>query len=259
MKGSFDAKGYCIERSFLDTDTAAALLDMARRNSVMHDRAHAVLDAQGRESRLTLWYEPGDDAFGRLSCCAELDGLMSVLLGGPVAFFHAKLMQKRPYAGGRWEWHQDYGYWYDDGFLRPDMASCYIALEEATLENGCLEVVPGSHRYGRIDHGTVGEQVGADRSRVEAIVERQGTVACELAAGDALVFHANLLHMSGPNRSADSRMGLITSFSRKDNPSVSDDPRFVQRAYSTTSLAELRVDGEFSSDISFLDGRRPIG
>ena len=256
-KRVFDAQGYYVNPSFIDAELAADLLALARHDPTMQRNTHAVLDAAGRESRLTLWYEPGDDAFGRLSCCAEMVSAVSTFLGGPVSFFHAKLMQKRPQSGGRWEWHQDYGYWYEDGFLRPDMASCYIALEDATESNGCLQVVPGSHLYGRLEHHFVGEQQGADRPRVDAIVQRQGVRACELKAGDALFFHANLLHMSGPNTSKRSRLGLITSFFRRDNESITDDPRFKNQAYASTPIAELRVEGRLSSSVSFLSGRAP--
>ena len=43
-----------------------------------------------------------------------------------------------------WEWHQDYGYWHNSGALLPDFASCWIAVDEATRENGCLKVVKGT-------------------------------------------------------------------------------------------------------------------
>src|SRR5436853_541784 len=74
---------------------------------------------------------------------------------------------KEPKVGGAWEWHQDYGYWYNNDCLFPDMASCYIAVDPATKENGCLQVLKGSNRMGRIEHGKSGSQTGADQRRVE--------------------------------------------------------------------------------------------
>ena len=81
----------------------------------------------------------------------------------PVCHFHTKLMQKEPRVGGAWEWHQDYGYWYKNQFLFPDqLVSVMIALTEANKANGCLQVIKGSHKMGRVNHGFAGEQVGAD-------------------------------------------------------------------------------------------------
>ena len=69
---------------------------------------------------------------------------------------------KEPREGGAWEWHQDYGYWYNNGCLFPLMASAMIALDRCTKANGCLQVLRGSHLMGRIDHGLLdGDQVGA--------------------------------------------------------------------------------------------------
>ena len=236
----FEASGFVIVRGFVSAPIAQRLLEIARTDPAISAHAHGVLDAAGRESRLTLWYQPGDDAFGQLSCCAEMVDTMSLLLGGRASFFHAKLMQKLP-GGGRWEWHQDYGYWYDDGFLSPHMGSCFVALEAATPENGCLQVVPGSHHFGRIHHGKAGEQTGADPARVAALRARLGVRSCTLEAGDALFFHANLLHMSGPNESSRSRLALITSFFREDNEVPdSADPRFRNKRYAVTRLADLR-------------------
>ena len=77
------------------------------------------------------------------------------------------MILKEPFTGGAWEWHQDYGYWYNNGCLAPDLASCLIAVDRATKENGCLQVLKGSHHLGRIDHGKVGDQTGADMERVQ--------------------------------------------------------------------------------------------
>jgi len=229
LRQKFQAEGYVIVRNFLPADSAARLKQISVNDSTIAEHAFERMDASGRASKVTLWYEPGDDVFGRLSRSDRLLAEMSDVLAGPADFFHAKLMQKEPKSGGAWEWHQDYGYWYDDGFLTDDMASCYVALDAATSENGCLMVIPGSHVYGRLNHGSVGEQVGADMGRVEVLRERHGTVHVELDPGDAVYFHSNLLHASNPNLSDRSRWGLISSFFRNDNQSVLNDPRLQRK------------------------------
>ncbi|GIS91250.1 MAG: hypothetical protein CM1200mP20_12910 [Pseudomonadota bacterium] len=74
------------------------------------------------------------------------------LIGEPVYHFQSKLTAKDPYVGGAWEWHQDYGYWYYNGCLAPKMLSFMIALDRTDASNGCLKLVRGSHRLGRLDH-----------------------------------------------------------------------------------------------------------
>lgn len=223
---TFEGQGYLVVREFLTRDIAERMRALLAADQAVSANAYERLDSSGRRSRVTLWYTPGNDVFGRLSCSSRMLATLATLLGGPVSFFHAKLMQKEARQGGAWEWHQDYGYWYDDGFLTDAMASCYVALDAATRDNGALEVIPASHRFGRLRHRTVGEQRGADIGRVQALRDRLGVRCCELAPGDALFFHASLLHSSPPNLSDRSRWGLISSFFRTDNVSILEDPRF---------------------------------
>jgi ectoine hydroxylase len=103
--------------------------------------------------------------------------------------------------GGAWAWHQDYGYWYQNGVLSPDLCSAFIAVDRATRENGCLQVIEGTHLLGRIDHVLTGDQAGADKERVAAILERFPIVYVEMDLGDVLFFHSNLLHASAENTS----------------------------------------------------------
>lgn len=229
MIEEFHRAGFVIVPEFVPADTARRLKDLATKDEALSQNAYEKRDASGRMSKVTLWYEPGDDVFGRLSSTDRMISDMSDCLGGPAEFYHAKLMQKEPQSGGAWEWHQDYGYWYDDGFLTDCMASCYVALDPATRENGCLMVLSGTHHYGRIRHGTVGDQVGADMARVEALQSKHETIYVELNPGDAVFFHSNLLHSSNPNLSDTPRWGLISSFFRADNESLLPDPRFKRK------------------------------
>jgi ectoine hydroxylase-related dioxygenase (phytanoyl-CoA dioxygenase family) len=121
-------------------------------------------------------------------------------------------MQKEPKVGGAWEWHQDYGYWYRDGFLYPQMLSVLTSLSPANKENGCLQVIKGSHLMGRVDHGFSGEQVGANQERVDEALKNSELVYVEMEAGDTLFFHSNLLHRSDANLSDAPRWSLISAY-----------------------------------------------
>jgi len=135
-----------------------------------------------------------------------------------VCHFHTKLMQKEPKVGGAWEWHQDYGYWYKNQFLFPDqMMSVMIALTHADQENGCLQVIRGSHKLGRVNHGFAGEQVGADMTMVNNALQSMDLIYCEIEPGDALFFHSNLMHRSEANLSDKPRWSLISCYNAQSN------------------------------------------
>ena len=143
--------------------------------------------------------------------------------------YHHKMILKEPRVGGAWAWHQDYGYWYNNGCLFPEMASCMIAVDRATRANGCLQVIRGSHRMGRIDHGPIGDQTGADEERVQAALDRLELVHVELETGSAVFFHANLLHRSDQNTSDDPRWAFICCYNsaRNDPYKESRHPRYT--------------------------------
>jgi ectoine hydroxylase-related dioxygenase (phytanoyl-CoA dioxygenase family) len=138
--------------------------------------------------------------------------------GSGVCHFHSKLMQKEPRVGGAWEWHQDYGYWYKNQFMFPDeLISVMIALTPANKGNGCLQVIKGSHKIGRVNHGFTGEQVGADMQMVNNALKTMELVYSELDPGDALFFHSNLLHRSEANLSEHPRWSIISCYSLQSN------------------------------------------
>jgi ectoine hydroxylase-related dioxygenase (phytanoyl-CoA dioxygenase family) len=90
-------------------------------------------------------------------------------------------------------------------------------VDPATRANGCLQVLRGSHHLGRIEHGKVGDQTGADPERVKAALDRLELVHCEMAPGSAVLFHCNTLHCSGPNTSPNPRWALICCYNRASN------------------------------------------
>lgn len=144
------------------------------------------------------------------------------VLRGEVYHYHHKMIIKEPRDGGAWEWHQDYGYWYENGCLFPDLASCLIAVDRATRRNGCLQVLKGSHKMGRINHVAIGDQTGADPERVAAALARLELVYCELEPGSAIFFHCNTLHRSDQNRSPDPRWALICCYNTAQNDPYKD-------------------------------------
>jgi len=214
---TYHEQGYVVMRGLFTPEEAELLHQTSTSDTVISEKSYDLLDASGYKTRLALWYTPGDDIYGMMSRSRRMVTAVEQLLGGQAAHYHSKVMQKAPRTGGAWEWHQDYGYWYKNGFLFPDMLSVMIALTPSIKENGCLQVLPGSHKMGRIEHLNTGEQVGADPAKVEAYSKLVELEYCELQPGDALFFHSNLLHSSGQNTSEKPRWSIISAYNRTDN------------------------------------------
>jgi ectoine hydroxylase-related dioxygenase (phytanoyl-CoA dioxygenase family) len=219
QRAQYDADGYLIVKNFLSQEEVSLLHSIATGDDIMKTHAIDLNDQSGKRTRLTLWFTPGDDTFGLLTRSQKVVSSVQALLGeGEVCHFHSKLMQKEPQVGGAWEWHQDYGYWYKNGFLFPDaLLSVMVALTEATKENGCLQVLKGSHKMGRLEHLFAGEQQGADMPFVEESLKLFERVYVELEPGDFLFFHSNILHMSEANLSSRPRWSLISAYNLSYN------------------------------------------
>jgi hypothetical protein len=97
------------------------------------------------------------------------------------------------------------------------MGSVMIAVDACTKENGCLQVLAGSHRLGRVEHGRFGDQTGADPERVEHASKLLELVYGVMAPGDGLFFHSNTLHRSDQNKSPHPRWTLICCYNTRHN------------------------------------------
>jgi len=171
-------------------------------------------DGEGGSVKLVVRNDlPDDSIYGAWSEAGGSSQPWKKLLEDEVYHYHHKLILKEARVGGAWAWHQDYGYWYGNGCLFPDMGSCLIAIdsrdEKERLPSGGREVTSS----GRMDHGKVGDQTGADPERVAAALDRLPLVYCELKPGSAVFFHANTLHRSDQNTSRkipDGRSSAVT-------------------------------------------------
>jgi ectoine hydroxylase len=225
MSGIFDREelsryteeGYVVKRTLFTPEEIDHLRAAARGDHALDRAATALDDGGGNKVRLSLWNHPGDGIYGMFARCRRVVDSVEQLLGGEVYHYHSKMVLKDALVGGAWAWHQDYGYWYQNGLLFPDLCSVMIAVDAATVENGCLEVLKGSHRMGRINHILSGEQAGADLERVAEAEKRLERVNCEMEPGDAIFFHANTLHCSGPNHSEHPRWAMICCYNSATN------------------------------------------
>lgn len=241
---AFRRDGFVIVPGLLDATEVDLLRGIARADRDMQERAYARADGEGGAVKLVVRNEVEDDIYGAVCRSERIVDRMEQLLEGEVYHYHHKMILKEPRIGGAWAWHQDYGYWYNNGCLFPLLGSCMIAVDAATRANGCLQVIRGSHEMGRIDHGKTGDQTGADMERVQAALERLELVHVELEAGSAVFFHCNLLHRSDQNKSDDPRWAFICCYNaaRNDPYKESRHPRYTP--LEKRSHDEIRQIGE---------------
>jgi hypothetical protein len=160
----------------------------------------------------------GIEPFAHLSPELERWALDPRFLGPSVDFvgdespvlFTEKLNLKRPRVGGRNPWHQDWPYW---GFAddRSRIVTAVLFLDDATLENGTLQVVPGSHARGPWPTRTDSDPFG-NREMDPAALDGVASVALEVTAGSVVFFGPLLVHKSDPNTSDLDRRALLFSY-----------------------------------------------
>jgi ectoine hydroxylase len=242
---AFQQDGFVLIPNLLSVGETSILVGAAHADEKMLGSAFELADTGGSRIRLSGWNNAGDDTFGLVARLPRIVDRMETFLGGEVYHYHSKMILKEPKVGGAWEWHQDYGYWYQNGCLFPDMASCLIAIDPATKENGCLQVIKRSHLMGRIEHNRFGGQTGADPERVEVALQRLDRLHCEMEPGAGLFFHANLLHASAQNTSENPRWALICCYNAAHNDPYKDShhPRY-------TPLSKVSEDAILRSGVS---------
>lgn len=259
----FNRDGYVMIRSLFDEEEIGLLKKSAVEDRELDKHSFGRKDGEGGTVRLTLWNHPGDNIYGMYARCHRVVDSVETLLEGEVYHYHSKMILKDPEIGGAWTWHQDYGYWYQNGILFPDLVSVFIAVDRATRENGCLQVIRGSHKMGRINHILTGDQAGADMERVNEALKRLDLVYCEMEPGDALFFHSNLLHRSDQNKSKNPRWSLICCYNaaRNDPYKESHHPRYTPLKKVDDGMIKKVGIKRFSEDqtnIDWLDPEKDI-
>jgi len=147
----------------------------------------------------------------------------SQLLGGPVRFWHDQLFCKPAHHGGVVAWHQDYSYWTRTQPIAH--LSCWIGLDDATVENGCVHYVPGSHRWDLLPITGLANDMHAIESVLNDEQKEQfKPVAIELKAGEASFHHPLMVHGSYENRGNRPRRGAVINVFRDGVRSASNEP-----------------------------------
>ncbi|MDC0033722.1 phytanoyl-CoA dioxygenase family protein [Alphaproteobacteria bacterium] len=130
------------------------------------------------------------------------------LIGPNILQYQCGVWIKEPEAGSYVSWHQDSTYY---GMDPLDLVSGWIALSPSTAETGCMQVIPGSHRFGQlpVDYSEVNEDnllASGQRTRYE--IDESNTILMDLQPGEMSLHHVALVHSSRPNHGNDRRIGI---------------------------------------------------
>jgi hypothetical protein len=255
---TYERDGYVVVPSLFEGEEIELLARAAKEDRELDGHSFRKADGEGGTVRLSLWNHPGDGIYGMFARSRRIVDPMEQILGGEVYHYHSKMIMKDAKIGGAWTWHQDYGYWYQNGCLFPLMSSAVVAVDPATRENGCLQFLRGSHHIGRVDHVLSGDQAGADEERVNAAVELLETDYCEMTPGDVVFFHCNVLHRSDRNRSDNPRWSMICCYNAARNDPYKDShhPRYTPLSkVDDSAIRDVGVKrfADDASDVSWMD------
>jgi phytanoyl-CoA hydroxylase len=143
------------------------------------------------------------------------------LLGGPALLsqaHHNCIMTKNPAYSSLTHWHRDIRYW---SFEKPELVSVWLALGEERIDNGCLLLLPGTHRMDfapeRLDEAQFLRQ---DLDANRAVLQTQ--ISAELQAGDVLFFHCRLFHAAGSNQTGLTKLSVVYTYHAPNNSPLPD-------------------------------------
>jgi non-heme Fe2+,alpha-ketoglutarate-dependent halogenase len=133
------------------------------------------------------------------------------LIGPDIRLFHLTVWPKDAGSGAYVSWHQDATYFALDPICH---VTAWVALTDAPVEAGCMEVVPGSHKLGQLRHAEMQdpENLLSRGQELAVDVDRSRTAFMPVKAGQFSLHHTHLVHNSRPNRSNDRRIGLGISY-----------------------------------------------
>lgn len=208
--------GFLIVRGLFGADEIEPLQQSLVTHSQIYDSGEIHAHSSGDSFSIMYLAETGNSLLGMFPRISRIVEGAEALLGEPCYHWHSKVCRKLPQSG-EVEWHQDYGSWYYNGCLSPQLITCAIAIEHCTNDNGCLQVIKGSHLLGRIDVVDKGNTVITEPERVQLALEQMETVHCEMEPGDAIFFHSNILHGSPQNLSDRSRAMMFCTYNAISN------------------------------------------
>jgi hypothetical protein len=203
LKTSFETDGFYSPISVIETETANSyrkiLESVEQKIGLLNYRykIHTALD---------IAYKLGTNK--------KLLDKIEELLGPNILLYSSSFVIKEPQSNTHISWHQDLTYW---GFNDDKQVAAWVALSDATQENGCMHMIPGSHHNGQLPHKTTVDKNNLlhHGQTIEGVVD-EDSVPLTLEAGEASLHHGWTMHSSFPNQSDERRIGLSINYISTD-------------------------------------------
>jgi phytanoyl-CoA hydroxylase len=213
QKERFDRDGFLVLTDVVDTETQAAVTAELDELEAKVDRYLAEAEderemiAERGAITFTVHAVLRSPAARAFTHHPTLVGAAGDLVGPDVNLYWDQAVYKKPEKPRRFPWHQDNGYTYCEP---QHYLTCWVALSDATVDNGCPWVLPGAHRSGTLRHHWV------DPIGWECLEDPEGAVAAEVPAGGAVVFSSLTPHFTGPNTTDQVRKAYIVQYGPAD-------------------------------------------
>jgi ectoine hydroxylase-related dioxygenase (phytanoyl-CoA dioxygenase family) len=205
---AYDELGYFVVEDVFDPDTVAALvaeIDPIEREfeELLRQAENGRLFiARADEITFTTHLVARSTAIREFVAASPLTDFCRDLIGSDVRLYWDQAVYKKPDTEAEFPWHQDNGY----AFVEPQQyLTCWIALTDATEENGCPWVVPGLHKMGTLRHHI-------SETGLVCFDEAAGAMAAPVRAGGMVVFSSLTPHCTGPNRTDEVRKAYIVQY-----------------------------------------------
>ena len=156
---------------------------------------------------MEMWHY--DEVYRELLYHEPLLDIAESLIGPNIQLFHDQALYKPARHGGEVPWHQDNGYW---RCTPANLVSIWMALDDADEDNGCMNVIPGSHLENAPDHDRAVSEKGELPALLQANVDENRAAPVPLKAGYAMVHHCLMLHQTNPNRSQRRRRAMVIHY-----------------------------------------------
>ncbi|MBI3959630.1 MAG: phytanoyl-CoA dioxygenase family protein [Chloroflexi bacterium] len=232
----FDQQGYLVVNNAFTLDETHAALDGLLHlisgqvdgfKGVMYEHAAAGLPVEEMAPeqkqdyvRKFMWFEKYDERLHRMAHHPRLLAALERIIGDTPFLFQDMALLKPPHIGREKPWHQDHAYF--ELPLNARVVGCWIALDEATTENGCMIVIPATHRQGPVVHFK-----RRDWQICDTHVQNQGVTAIPLKPGGCLLFSSLIHHGTPTNNSGLRRRAVQFHYRPASAPKTSVEERLA--------------------------------
>ncbi len=229
QKRNYEERGYFTVPNVVSRTTAAEMLGVIKNAILTPETDDIMTDADPmdpmnddtpearavRYRKLSKFNQRNPLIWHNAHCGQPVLDIARYFLGDDILLKYDSCFLKPARSGSATPWHQDNGLW-RDGDTEP--FNFWMALDPATIENGCLQMIPGSYKTEIVPHVLYEDSIHGElpQERVEEMIDTYGVEHIELEPGSVVVWHSNAWHYSPPNASDKGRIAIAGVMSSPD-------------------------------------------